>query len=345
LKVSKKEFGVLYNGKKVHLYVLKAGDLSLTLSDFGGTMVSLFVPSRRFPEEDILLGYSTLDGYSSNVPFLGASIGRVGNRIGGASFKLDGNTYNLYKNDGEHTLHGGRRGFDKRVWTAESYEEKDGVFVRFELESPDGEEGFPGNLKAVICYGLTKSNELIIDYKASVDKKCPINLTNHAYYNLAGEGKGDILGHEMQISASRYVEVGSDLIPTGKMPSILGGAFDFTKRKVIGKDIAQTGGGYDHCYVLDSANDDGTLKLCAEVFEPISGRSMKVLTTQPGVQFYSGNFLDGVRGKVGSVYGKHTGFCLETQHLPDSPNQSDFPSCIYGPDKKYHEKALFSFAW
>jgi aldose 1-epimerase len=345
LKVSKKEFGVLYNGKKVHLYTLKAGELSLTLSTFGGTMVSLFVPSRRFPQEDILLGYSTLDGYTSNTPFFGASIGRVGNRIGGASFSLDGNTYNLYKNDGEHTLHGGRHGFDKRVWTAESYEEDDGVFVRFELESPDGDEGFPGNLNAVISYGLTKSNELIIDYKATVDKKCPINLTNHAYYNLAGEGKGNILDHEMLIHASRYVEVNSNLIPTGNTPSILGGPFDFTAKKVIGKDIEQTGGGYDHCYILDGANDDGKLKPCAEVFEPVSGRSMKVLTTQPGVQFYSGNFLNNERGKLGSIYGKRTGFCLETQHLPDSPNQPNFPPCIYGPGEKYHEKALFAFSW
>jgi aldose 1-epimerase len=345
LNVDEKKFGVLYDGRKVRLYTLKAGDLSLTLSNFGATMVSLFVPSKRFPKEDILLGYSTFDGYSSNIPFLGASIGRFGNRIGGASFSLDGNTYNLHKNNSGNTLHGGRRGFDKRLWSAEAYEKDDGVFVRFELESPDGDEGFPGNLKAVICYGLTKSNELVIDYKATVDKRCPLNLTNHAYYNLAGEGKCDILSHEMQIYASRYVEVNSNLIPTGKMPSILGGPFDFTAKKVIGKDIEQAGGGYDHCYILDSANDDGTLKPCAEVFEPISGRSMKVFTTQPGVQFYSGNFLNNVRGKIGSVYNKHAGFCLETQHLPDSPNQPNFPPCIYGPGKDYHEKALFSFSW
>jgi aldose 1-epimerase len=345
MKVTKKDFGVLYNGKKVSIYTLKAGDLSLTLSTLGAAMVSLFVPSRRSPKEDVLLGYSTLDGYTDSSPFFGMSIGRFGNRIGGASFNLDGNTYNLYKNDGENTLHGGRRGFDKRIWSSESYEEDDGVFVRFELESPDGEEGFPGNMKTAICYGLTKSNEIIIDYKASVDKKCPINLTNHAYYNLAGEGKGDILGHEMTIYASRYVEVNKDLIPTGKMPSIIGGPFDFTSRKVIGKDIEKTGGGYDHCYILDAEVEKGVLKPCAEVFEPTSGRSMKVLTTQPGVQFYSGNFLNNERGKLGSHYGKRTGFCLETQHLPDSPNQPDFPPCIYGPGKDYHEKALFAFDW
>ncbi len=335
----------MYNGKKVSMYTLKAGELSLTLSTLGAAMTALFVPSRRFPKEDVLLGYSTLDGYTGNPPFFGASIGRFGNRIGGASFSLDGNTYRLYNNDNGHTLHGGRRGFDKRIWTAESYEEDDGVFVRFELESPDGDEGFPGNLKAVISYGLTKSNEIIIDYKASVDKRCPVNLTNHAYYNLAGEGKGDILGHEICIHASRYVEVGKDLIPTGNTPSILGGPFDFTKHKVIGKDIEQTGAGYDHCYILDDDADIGTLKPCAEVFEPVSGRSMKVLTTQPGVQFYTGNFLNNERGKLGSVYGKHAGFCLETQHLPDSPNQPHFPPCIYGQGKDYHEKALFAFDW
>lgn len=345
MKVSEKNFGVLYNGKKVSLYTLKAGDLSLTLSSFGAAMVSLFVPSRRFPKEDVLLGYSTLDGYTSNTPFLGASIGRFGNRIGGASFTLDGDTYNLYKNDGENTLHGGRRGFDKRIWSVESYEEDDGVFVRFELESPDGEEGYPGNLDAVISYGLTKSNEIIIDYKASVDKKCPVNLTNHAYYNLAGEGKGNILGHEVCIHAFRCVEVNDNLIPTGNTPSILGGPFDFTARKGIGKDIVQTGIGYDHCYIIDGYSEDGTLKPCAEVFEPLSGRSMKVFTTQPGVQFYTGNFLNDERGKLGSIYGKHAGFCLETQHLPDSPNQPSFPSCVFGPDKDYHEKAIFAFDW
>ncbi len=345
MKVNKKNFGVLYSGKKVSLYTLKAGDLTMTLSTLGATMVSLFVPSRRFPKEDILLGYSTLTGYTNNTPFLGTSIGRVGNRIGGGTFSLDGNTYKLHKNDGQNTLHGGRRGFDKRIWSSDCYEENDGVFVRFELESPDGDEGFPGNLEAVISYGVTKSNEIIIDYEASVDRNCPINLTNHAYYNLAGEGKGDILAHELCIHASRYVEVDKNLIPTGKTPSILEGPFDFTNRKPIGQDIAKTNGGYDHCYILDSAADDGVLKPCAEVFEHVSGRSMKVLTSQPGVQFYSGNFLDNETGKLGSVYHKHSGFCLETQHLPDSPNQSEFPSCIYGPDRDYHERALFAFDW
>jgi aldose 1-epimerase len=315
------------------------------------------VPSAKTGEKnDILLGYSTLDGYTHNDVFLGATIGRFGNRIGGATFTLNGQTYNLYKNDGEHSLHGGRRGFDKLLWKAEPYEEQDGVFVRFELESPDGDEGYPGNLKAAVSYGLTKSRELIADYQVTVDAECPVNLTNHAYFNLAGEGQGDILDHELHIHGSSYVETGAGLIPTGKLIPVAGGPFDFTAPKPIGRDFAGTigtngstlpdgndGPGYDHCFVLDG--EPGKLRPCADVFEPRSGRFMRVFTTQPGVQFYTGNFLDAVRGKAGSVYNRHTGFCLETQGLPDSPNRPEFPSCIFGPGRDYHERSIFSFDW
>jgi aldose 1-epimerase len=342
MKITRKTFGLLSSGKKVRMYTLKAGDLILSISEFGAALTSLMVPSAK-GEDDILLGFSTLEGYTHNKPYFGATIGRFGNRIGGAGFTLNGTVYDLYKNDGEHSLHGGRRGFGKLRWKGDAYEEKDGVFVRFELESPDGDEGFPGNLKAAVSYGLTKSYELIADYEAKVDAPSPVNLTNHAYFNLAGEGRGDILAHELILHADSYVKVSADLIPTGELAPVKNGPFDFSSRKPIGRDIAAAGIGYDHCYVL--MGEPGKLRPCAEVFDPASGRSMKVLTTQPGVQFYSGNFLDGIPGKAGSVYGKHGGFCLETQHFPDSPNRPEFPPCIFGPNKDYHERTLFSFNW
>jgi len=343
MKISKKTFGLLSNGKKVHLYTLKAGDISLSISTLGATWTSLVVPSRKGPKEDILLGFSTLTGYTGLNPYMGATIGRVGNRIGGGKFSLNDKTYNLYKNDGEHSLHGGRRGFDKKVWKAEIFEEHDGIFIRFELESPDGDEGYPGKLRAAVSYGLSKSNELTAIYEARLDAPSPVNFTNHSYFNLAGEGKGDILSHELILSASSYLEVDSVLIPTGKLLPVNRGPFDFRTRKSVKQDMAAAGGGYDHCFVVDG--EYGKLRPCAEVFEELSGRSMKIYTTQPGIQFYTGNFLSGLQGKLGSVYKKHAGFCLETQHFPDTPNQSSFPSGIFGPDRAYREETVFSFVW
>jgi aldose 1-epimerase len=317
--------------------------MSLSVTTLGAHWVSLFAPSRSGRKDDVLLGYSTLDGYTRNKPYIGATIGRFGNRIGGARFSLGDKEYNLYRNDGPHSLHGGRRGFDKLLWKAESYEEKDGVFVRFELTSPDGDEGYPGNLKAAVSYGLTKSNEIVADYQAKVDAPCPVNLTNHAYFNLAGEGSGDVLSHQVLLHASSYVAVDESLIPTGVLVPVQNTPFDFRTAKPVNRDLAAAGGGYDHCFALDGGG--GALSPCAEVSEPRSGRVMRVFTTQPGVQFYTGNFLDGVAGKAGSVYGKHAGFCLETQRFPDSPNRKEFPPAIFGPGLDYHEKALFSFDW
>jgi aldose 1-epimerase len=343
LKISKKTFGILSNGKKVYLYTLKAGDLGFSMTNYGAIWTSLLIPSKKGRTEDVLLGYSDFSPHAYNKPYLGATIGRFGNRIGNARFSLNDRVYTLYKNDGLHSLHGGRRGFDKLRWKAESYEEKDGVFVRFELESPDGEEGFPGNLKAVVSYGLTKSNEIIANYEARSDASTPVNLTNHSYFNLAGEGSGDILSHEVLLHSSSYVEVDKNLIPTGKLTPVQNTPFDFRTRKSIGKDLVAAGGGFDHCFALEG--ESGKLRPCAEVSDPVSGRNMKVFTTQPGVQFYTGNFLDGVIGKAGSVYNKHAGFCLETQHFPDTPNRPEFPPAIFGPGKDYHEKAVFAFDW
>ncbi|MDR0472910.1 MAG: galactose mutarotase [Treponema sp.] len=343
MKVTRKKFGHLACGKKVDLYTLKAGDLSFSVSTLGATWTSLEMPSHKNGRDDILLGFSTLTGYTSLNPYMGATIGRVGNRIGDGTFKLGEKIFRLFKNDGNHSLHGGRRAFDKKVWKAESYETRDGVFVQFELDSPDGEESYPGNLHAVVTYGLSESNELIAKYTAAIDASCPVNMTNHAYFNLAGEGKGDILSHELALNASSYLEVNEVLIPTGKLIPVDNGPFDFRTRKKISRDLAAAGGGYDHCFTVDG--EAGTLRQCAEVFEETSGRSMKISTTQPGVQLYTGNFLAGLQGKLGSVYHKHAGFCLETQHYPDSPNRPEFPPCIFGPSKPYAEQSVFSFSW
>jgi aldose 1-epimerase len=349
MKIDKKTFGVLSNGKKVNIYTLKAGELRLSLSCFGAAWTSLLVPAfgragkKRW--DDILLGYPGFDGWLHNGPFLGATVGRFANRIGGARFSLEEKGYHLFQNDGPNCLHGGRRGFDKRLWTAEAYEEKDGVFVRFELESPDGEEGFPGTLKTAVSYGLTKSNEIIANYEAKADAPTPVNISNHAYFNLAGEGEGDICSHEVRLFASSYIEINEQFIPTGRLVLVQGTPFDFRTRKKIGADLEAAGrggaGGYDHCFVVDG--EPGNLRPCAEVYEEKTGRKLKVFTTQPGVQFYTGNNLKTMTGKAGSVYEKHGGFCLETQHFPDSPNRPEFPSCIFGPGNDYHEKAVFSF--
>jgi len=340
MKIDKKTFGVLSNGKKVKLWTLNAGDLTLSLTNYGAAWTSLIVPSRNGNFDDVLLGYSGLEGYLTNQPYIGVTVGRFANRIKDAAFTLDGNKYTLTANDGKNNLHSGPRGFDRLLWKAEAYEESDGVFVRFEIESPDGDCGFPGKLNAVVVYGLTKSNEIIADYHAKVDKPCPVNLTNHAYFNLTGEGKGNILSHEVLLYSSSYVEIDKYAIPTGKLIDVKGTPFDFTQRKHIGTDLGKLTG-YDHCFTVDG--EAGKLRPCAEVIEQDSGRIMKVFTTQPGVQFYTGNYLNNIAGKQGSVYVKHSGFCLETQHFPDTPNQSGFPPCIADPENDYNEKAVFAF--
>jgi len=340
MEIDKKTFGILSNGKKVKIYTLSAGDLTLSLTNFGAAWTSLTVPSRK-GAADVLLGYSGLNGYLNNGPFLGVTVGRFANRIKDASFTIDGVTYRLEANDGKNTLHSGKRGFDKLLWKAEEYEDGGGVYVRFELDSPDGDCGFPGNLKAAVTYGLTKSNELIADYRARVDRRCPVNLTNHAYFNLAGEGQGSILSHEILLYSSSYVEVDRHNIPTGRIVPVEG-AFDFrTRRRINSKPGLFRG--YDHCFAVDG--EIGKLRPCAEVYEHDTGRFMKVSTTQPGVQFYTGNHLKNIEGKSGSRYVKHSGLCLETQHFPDTPNQVTFPPCTANPDKDYHEKAVFSFDW
>jgi len=311
MEINKQIFGYLSNGKKVKLYTLSAGDLKLSLTNFGATWTCLYVPSKKGVKEDVLLGYSGFDGFLNNEKFFGVTVGRFANRIKNAAFSLNGKNYNLFANDGENNLHSGPRGFGKLLWKSESYEENEGVYVRFELESPDGDCGFPGKLNAVVSYGLTKSNEIIASYQATVNAPCPVNITNHAYFNLAGEGKGKILSHEVLLHSSSYVETDEKLIPTGAVVPVDGTVFDFKKRKRIDTDFNKIDG-YDHCFVVDG--EQGKLRPCAEVTEPESGRTMKVFTTQPGVQFYTGNHLFNVMGKQGSCYTIYSGFGNETQH-------------------------------
>ena len=339
MKIDEKVFGMLSNGKKAKLWTLKAGDIKLSLTNIGAAWTSLIVPSHR-GKDDILLGYSGIEGYFNNVSYLGVTVGRFANRIKDAAFKINGETYNLEANSGGNSLHSGSKGFSVRSWKSEAYEEDEGVYVRFELESPDGDCGFPGKMTAVVSYGLTKSNEIICDYQATVSKACPVNFTNHAYFNLTGEGKGDILSHDVLLHSSSYVEIDKNLIPTGRILPVAGTDFDFRTSRKISDSPQKEFTGYDHCFVTDGSI--GSLRPCAEVYEPFSGRTMKVFTTQPGVQFYTGNYLD-INGKFGSRYVKHSGFCLETQHYPDTPNHENFPSCIASPVNDYHEKAVFAF--
>ena len=316
--------------------------------NYGGIILSIRVPDRKGEFADIVLGHDTLEGYIPNPPYLGAIVGRYANRIANGTFTLDGKTYNLPKNDGPNTLHGGiDRTFNKVVWDGEALKGKTGV--AFSYLSKDGEEGFPGNCKVKVTYTLTDTNELVIEYEATTDKATPINLSQHSYFNLAGEGTSDILNHELMLNADRFTPVDKNLIPTGELRSVKGTPFDFTTPTRIGARIDDSyeqmvlGHGYDHNFIL---NSKGTgLTHAARVYEPTSGRVMEVSTTQPAVQFYTGNFLDGtVTGKQGHVYKRRYGLCLETQHYPDSPNHPDFPSTILKPGDTFRSKTVFKFS-
>lgn len=329
MDIQKQPFGRTPDGTAIEIYTLTNDKgLKARLMTYGATLVSLEVPDRAGKPGDIVLGYDALDGYITNSPYFGSIVGRYGNRIAKGRFSLDGVSYKLAANNGENHLHGGIKGFDKVVWTAEPAREESAVSVKFSYLSKDGEEGYPGNLAVTVVYSLTNDNELKISYEATTDKATPVNPTHHSYFNLAG--KGDILGHELMISADAYTPVDAGLIPTGEVRPVKDSPFDFTTPHTIGERIVQVEGGYDHNFVLRSGN--GKLNLAARVVEPKSGRVMEISTTEPGLQFYSGNFLDGtITGKSGVVYSKHQGFCLETQHFPDSPNKPNFPSTILRP--------------
>jgi aldose 1-epimerase len=349
--ITSQPFGKTPGGAQVNVYTLtNAKGVEARIINYGGRIVSLKVPDRSGTIGDIVLGFDTLDGYLAENPYFGAIVGRYGNRIAKGHFTLDGKEYTLPINNGANALHGGIKGFDKQIWNAKPSEGKDGPTLELTYVSKDGEEGYPGTLTATVTYTLTANNELRIHYVATTDKPTVLNLTNHSYFNLAGPGNGDILGHVLMLNADKFTPVDSGLIPTGELRPVDGTPFDFRKPTAIGVRIDQTsdeqikfGGGYDHNYVLNG--QPGTLRQAARVADPLSGRVMEVLTTEPGVQFYTGNFLDGtLKGKGGKAYNKRFGFCLETQHYPDSPNKPKFPSTELKPGAKYDTTTVFRFS-
>ena len=348
--VVQEPFGTTPEGDSVDLFKFtNANGVEVRAISYGGTIISLETPDREGVTGDVVLGFDNLQAYLDGTPYFGAIIGRYGNRIGGARFELEGATFTLAANDGPNHLHGGDRGFDKVIWQGEPFGNETGVGVVFRYTSPDGEEGFPGTLQAQVTYTLTDSDELVVDYLATTDAPTPVNLTQHSYFNLAGHGAGDILGHELVIAADEFTPVEATLIPTGEIVPVEGTPFDFRTPHAIGERIGADdeqlgyGGGYDHNWVLNGTPADG-MTLAAQVHEPTSGRTMEIITTEPGIQFYSGNFLDGtLTGKEGAVYRHRTGFCLETQHYPDSPNKPAFPSTILNPGEEYRTRTVFRF--
>lgn len=350
MKTEKQAFGKLPDGTPVDLYTLtNANGVEMKVITYGGIVTSLKTPDRNGKLEDVVLGYDNLQGYLDKTPFFGALIGRYGNRIGGAQFKLNGKTYQLEKNDGDNTLHGGSKGFDKVVWTAKPLKVATGAALELTYLSKDGEEGFPGNLSVRVVYTLTNRNEFKVSYSATTDKTTVANLTQHSYFNLAGGSAANNLGHEVYLNAARFTPVAKGLIPTGELRPVKDTPMDFTKPMTIGAriddayDQLQLAGGYDHNWVLNKKG--AGLGLAARVSEPTSGRVMEVWTTEPGIQFYAGNFLDGtITGKDGKVYVKRYGFCLETQHYPDSPNKPSFPSTTLKPGQKYTTTTVYRFS-
>ena len=351
--IRKQSFGKTAGGEQIALYSLtnKKG-MEVSVSNFGATVVTLRIPDRAGKAADVVLGFDTLEGYESGKAYFGATVGRYGNRIAGGQFSLDGKTYTLPKNDGNNTLHGGIVGFNKKVWKAREIASKDGESLEFSYLSADGEEGFPGNLSAKVVFTVpAERNELKIEYTATTDKNTVLNLTNHSYFNLAGEGSGDILDHVLTLHAKQFTPVDKTLIPTGELRDVASTPLDFTSATAIGKRINENyeqlvfGKGYDHNWVLVRSGSGNGLTIAAEAYEPKSGRKLEVLTTEPGVQFYSGNFLDGtVKGKGNKAYVQRAAFCLETQHFPDSPNHPNFPSTVLKPNAAFHSQTVFRFS-
>ena len=345
--VTKAAFGKTPDGEAVDIFTLvnKHG-LKAKVMTYGALLAELHVPDRNGRFADVVLGFDRLDGYLKGHPYFGTTTGRYANRIAKGQFTLDGKTYTLAKNNGPNHLHGGIKGFDKRVWKAVALDTDKGPSVIFSYLSLDGEEGYPGNLLCTVVYTLTDDDELRIDYEATTDKATVVNLTNHAYFNLAGAGEGDILGLELTLNASRFTPVDDTSIPTGEIKAVAGGPMDFTKPKLVSKDFAAmtgTPGGYDHNFVIDQAKP-GALTFAARVRHPASGRAMEISTTEPGIQFYTGNYLDGtVTGKGGVAYKKNFGLCLETQHFPDSPNRPGFPTVVLRPGQKYTHTTVHRF--
>lgn len=347
--ITKQPFGKTADGTPVDIYTLtNAKGMEARIMTYGGIIVSLKTPDRNGKFDDVELGFDSLEPYLKGHPFFGALVGRYGNRIAKGKFKISGQEYSLLVNNGENHLHGGKLGFDKKVWAAKSGKSTEGQTLELKYTSADMEEGYPGKLDVTVVYTLTNDNGLKIEYTAKTDKPTHVNLTNHSYFNLAGAGNGTILDHEMMINAYQATKVDKGLIPTGEIVNIKGTALDFTSPMKIGARIEakeeqlQLGVGYDHNYVINGGGK--TLTLAARVAEPTSGRVMEVFTTEPGVQFYTGNHVNVAAGKGGRPYGKRSGFCLETQHYPDSPNKPEFPTTLLKPGQKYRTTTIYKFS-
>ncbi|MFZ6011403.1 MAG: aldose epimerase family protein [Bacteroidota bacterium] len=348
--VKKDLFGKMPDGTDIFLFTLtnRAG-VTMRVTNYGGIIVSLMVPDKTGKFEDVVLGYDSLTDYVQRNRFFGALIGRYGNRIAGGKFQLDGTAYQLAQNNFGNHLHGGPRGFDKVVWAIEELPSAEGVALKLSYLSKDGEENYPGNLRAEVTYTLTHNDELKLDYRAVTDKTTIVNLTQHTYFNLNGNTKADILQHELTLNADKFVPVDQTLIPTGELKNVADTPFDFKTPHTIGSRIdtkdqqLEFGAGYDHCWVLRESED--TLKHAATLYEPTSGRVMTVHTTEPGIQFYSGNFLDGsLVGKYDVAYKKRYGLCLETEHFPDSPNHNTFPSVVLRAGEVYTTRSVYAFS-
>jgi aldose 1-epimerase len=337
-------------GADINNYSLKnIHGIRVSLIDFGATIQSLFVPDRNGVFEDIVLGYTELDGYISDTSYYGCTVGRYANRIGSGNFAVDGIVYTLPKNDGTNTLHGGINGFNKKKWTSMNVFSEEGEAVRMTYTSPDGEEGFPGTLRVSVTFILTDENELIIEYEANTDRKTVLNLTNHSYFNLMGEGNGDILNHVLQVFSDRAVEIDSRLIPTGRFIPVDGTPLDFRAPRTVGLSIneacisLQLAKGYDHTFVLDKRSSE-ELTYAARLYEPSKGRVLEVWTTEPGVHVYTGNFLNGGTGKNGKTYPYRSAICLETQHFADSPNRLEFPTTVLEPGETFRSRTVYKFS-
>jgi aldose 1-epimerase len=340
-KISKIKWGEA-DGKQVYLFTLtNKNGVQVKISNYGGTITSWSTPDKNGKSSNIVLGFDSLSGYLARPPYFGALVGRYGNRIAKGIFKIDTVTYKLAVNNGVNHLHGGNKGFDKVVWEAVPSDSTASLALTY--LSKDGEEGYPGNLRVKVVYTLADDNSLLIDYTAETDKKTVVNLTNHSYFNLTGDVSNNILNHELQINAEKYTPVDSGLIPTGELKDVRGTPFDFLAPHKIGERIADVKGGYDHNFVLTRKGND--LELAATLYDPVSGRKLEVYTTEPGLQFYSGNFLDGaIKTSGGKPINIHTGLCLETQHFPDSPNKPQFPSTILKPGEKYHTMTKYKIS-
>jgi len=350
VSIEKSAYGKTANGQEVDSYKLKnQKGMEVDIITYGGIITSLKVPNKEGVSEEVVLGFDNLEQYTKPNPYFGALIGRYGNRIGKAKFMIDGVEYKLAANNGPNSLHGGPEGFHRVIWTAEEAKGGDKATLKLKYVSKDMEEGFPGNLTVFVTYTLTNDNTLEVDYEATTDKKTVVNLTQHSYFNLSGDFSKKILDHEITIDADKLVPVDADLIPTGKLDDVTGTPFDFRKPKAIGKEIEaendqlKKGLGYDHCWVLN--NQDKGFRFAASAYEPTSGRLLEVYTDEPGIQLYTGNFLDGtLPTRDGKKYEHRTGFCLETEHYPDSPNQKDFPTTILNPGETYKSKTSFKFS-